>query len=96
MVRIRFPPAASLRTLAPTRIAKAYTSAWFKTDTTALIERVEDGTGVGEHFKLPQLLLLGGEGGRRGGRSDRRRRGAGRAISNDARARQDKIKDQLK
>src|SRR6266850_6902360 len=28
--------------------AKAYTSASFKTDTTALVEKVADGTGVGE------------------------------------------------
>ena len=62
--------------------AKAYTSASFKTDTTALVERSKTVPVLANLFKLPHLLLLGGgiviKLGDGGGRSARRRRGAGR------------------
>ena len=40
--------------------AKAYTSASFKTDTTALVERSKTVPVLANLFKLPHLLLLGG------------------------------------
>jgi uncharacterized protein GlcG (DUF336 family) len=40
--------------------AKAYTSASFKTDTSALVERSKTVPVLASLFKLPQLLLLGG------------------------------------
>jgi uncharacterized protein GlcG (DUF336 family) len=40
--------------------AKAYTSASFKTDTTALVERSKTIPVLANLFKLPHLLLLGG------------------------------------
>jgi uncharacterized protein GlcG (DUF336 family) len=39
---------------------KAYTSASFKTDTTALVERSKTTPVLANLFKLPHLLLLGG------------------------------------
>ena len=81
--------------------AKAYTSASFKTDTTALVERSKTVPVLANLFKLPHLLLLGGghrhQAGRRGGRSDRRRRAPGGDLDDAcAHAGLDKIKDQLK
>jgi uncharacterized protein GlcG (DUF336 family) len=40
--------------------AKGYTSASFKTDTTALVERSKTVPVLANLFKLPHLLLLGG------------------------------------
>jgi uncharacterized protein GlcG (DUF336 family) len=40
--------------------SKAYTSASFKTDTTALVERSKTVPVLANLFKLPHLLLLGG------------------------------------
>src|SRR5207247_10953016 len=66
----------------PSAFAKAYRSASFKTDTTALVERSKTVPVLANLFKLPHLLLLGGgiviKLGDGGGRSARRRRGAGR------------------
>jgi hypothetical protein len=51
--------------------AKGYTSASFKIDTTALVERSKTVPVLANLFKLPHLLLLGGrhrdQGGRGGG-----------------------------
>src|SRR4029077_5998441 len=41
--------------------AKAYTAASFKTDTTALVERSKTVPVLANLFKLPHLLLLGGD-----------------------------------
>src|SRR6516164_5509416 len=43
-----------------TALSKAYTSASFKTDTTALVERSKTVPVLVNLFKLPHLLLLGG------------------------------------
>ena len=79
--------------------AKAYTSASFKTDTTALVERSKTVPVLANLFKLPHLLLLGG--GIAVGDEVVGAIGAAGAPGGDlddacARAGLDKIKDQLK
>jgi uncharacterized protein GlcG (DUF336 family) len=81
--------------------AKAYTSASFKTDTTALVERSKTVPVLANLFKLPHLLLLGGGIVIKLGDEVVGAIGAAGAPGGDlddscARAGLDKIKDQLK
>ncbi len=81
--------------------AKAYTSASFKTDTTALVERSKTVPVLVNLFKLPHLLLLGGGIVIKVGDEVVGAIGAAGAPGGDlddacARAGLDKIKDQLK
>jgi uncharacterized protein GlcG (DUF336 family) len=81
--------------------AKAYTSASFKTDTTALVERSKTVPVLANLFKLPHLLLLGGGIVIKVGDEVVGAIGAAGAPGGDlddacARAGLDKIKDQLK
>jgi len=80
---------------------KAYTSASFKTDTTALVERSKTVPVLVNLFKLPHLLLLGGGIVIKVGDEVVGAIGAAGAPGGDlddacARAGLDKIKDQLK
>jgi uncharacterized protein GlcG (DUF336 family) len=81
--------------------AKAYTSASFKTDTTALVERSKTTPVLANLFKLPHLLLLGGGIVIKAGDEVVGAIGAAGAPGGDlddacARAGLDKIKDRLK
>jgi uncharacterized protein GlcG (DUF336 family) len=81
--------------------AKAYTSASFKTDTTALVARAKTVPVLANLFKLPHLLLLGGGIVVKMGDEVVGAIGAAGAPGGDldeacARAGLDKIKDQLK
>jgi uncharacterized protein GlcG (DUF336 family) len=81
--------------------AKAYTSASFKTDTTALVERSKTVPVLVNLFKLPHLLLLGGGIVIKVGDEVVGAIGAAGAPGGDlddacAHAGLDKIKDQLK
>ena len=81
--------------------AKAYTSASFKTDTTALVERSKTVPVLANLFKLPHLLLLGGGIVIKVGDEVVGAIGAAGAPGGDlddacAHAGLDKIKDQLK
>src|SRR5271167_830763 len=81
--------------------AKAYTSASFKTDTTALVERSKTVPVLANLFKLPHLLLLGGGIAIKVGDEVVGAIGAAGAPGGDlddacAREGLDKIKDQLK
>jgi uncharacterized protein GlcG (DUF336 family) len=81
--------------------AKAYTSASFKTNTTALVERSKTVPVLANLFKLPHLLLLGGGIIIQVGDEVVGAIGAAGAPGGDldeacARAGLDKIKDQLK
>jgi uncharacterized protein GlcG (DUF336 family) len=80
---------------------KAYTSASFKTDTTALVERSKTVPVLANLFKLPHLLLLGGGIVIKVGDEVVGAIGASGAPGGDlddacAHAGLDKIKDQLK
>jgi len=80
---------------------KAFTSASFKTDTTALVERSKTVPVLANLFKLPHLLLLGGGIVIKVGDEVVGAIGASGAPGGDldddcARAGRDKIKDQLK
>jgi uncharacterized protein GlcG (DUF336 family) len=80
--------------------AKAYTSASFKTDTTALVERSKTVPVLANLFKLPHLLLLSGGVAIKVGDEVVGAIGAAGALGGDlddacARAGLDKIKDQL-
>jgi uncharacterized protein GlcG (DUF336 family) len=81
--------------------AKAYTSASFKTDTTALVQRSKTVPILANLFKLPHLLLLGGGIVIKAGNEVVGAIGAAGAPGGDlddacARAGLDKIKNQLK
>jgi uncharacterized protein GlcG (DUF336 family) len=81
--------------------AKAYTSASFKSDTTALVERSKTVPVLANLFKLPHLLLLGGGIVIKVGDEVVGAIGAAGAPGGDlddacAHAGLDKIKDQLK
>jgi len=81
--------------------AKAYTSASFKTDTTALVERSKTVPVLANLFKLPHLLLLSGGIAIKVGDEVVGAIGAAGAPGGDldeacAHAGLDKIKDQLK
>jgi uncharacterized protein GlcG (DUF336 family) len=81
--------------------AKAFTSASFKTDTSALVERSKSNPVLVNLFKLPHLLLLGGGIVLKVGDEIVGAIGAAGAPGADldeacARAGFDKIKDQLK
>ena len=81
--------------------AKAYTSASFKTDTSALVERSKTVPVLANLFKLPHLLLLGGGIVIKVGEEVVGAIGAAGAPGGDldeacARAGFNKIKDQLK
>ena len=81
--------------------AKAYTSASFKTDTAALVERSKTVPVLPNLFKLPHLLLVGGGIVIKVGNEVVGAIGAAGAPGGDldeacARAGIDKIKDQLK
>ena len=81
--------------------SKAYTSASFKTDTTALVERSKTVPVLTNLFKLPHLLLLGGGIVIKVGDEVVGAIGAAGAPGGDlddacARTGVDKIKDQLK
>jgi uncharacterized protein GlcG (DUF336 family) len=81
--------------------SKAYTSASFKTDTTALVERSKTVPVLANLFKLPHLLLLSGGIVIKVGDEAVGAIGASGAPGGDlddacARAGLDKIKDQLK
>jgi uncharacterized protein GlcG (DUF336 family) len=81
--------------------AKAYTSASFKTDTSALVERSKTVPVLANLFKLPHLLLLGGGIVIKVGDEVVGAIGAAGAPGGDldeacARAGLNKIKDQLK
>ena len=81
--------------------AKAYTSASFKTDTAALVDRSKTVPVLANLFKLPHLLLLGGGIVIRVGEEVVGAIGAAGAPGGDldaacARAGLDKIKDQLR
>jgi uncharacterized protein GlcG (DUF336 family) len=80
---------------------KAYTSASFKTDTSALVERAKSTPALVNLFKLPHLLLLGGGVVIKIGDEVVGAVGAGGAPGGDldeacARAGVDKVKDRLK
>ena len=82
-------------------LAKAYTSANFKTDTTAVVERSKTNPLLANLFKLPHLLLLGGGIVIKVGDEVVGAIGAAGAPGGDlddacAHAGLDKIKDQLK
>jgi uncharacterized protein GlcG (DUF336 family) len=82
-------------------LAKAYTSANFKTDTTAVVERSKTNPLLANLFKLPHLLLLPGGIVIKVGDEVVGAIGAAGAPGGDldeacARAGLDKIKDQLK
>jgi uncharacterized protein GlcG (DUF336 family) len=81
---------------------KAYTSATFKSDTTALVERAKSAPGFSNLFtQLPHLILIGGGVVIKSGDEVIGAIGAGGAPGGDldeacARAGVDKIRDQLK